>query len=187
MAHIEKNNGKRGLSYRFIVSGGFDCNGKRIFHKKTWKPPPGMTEKQADKAANKEAILFEESIAQGFSLDNRQTFSEYTGYVINLKESAGAKSKTIDRYRELLIRINQAIGHMKLADIRPQHLNAFYKNLAEPGIRVGAGSATAQIDLAAWIKEHKTSRAAIGEAAGVAALTVEARQPLVSLYRKPRP
>ena len=174
MAHIEKNNGKRGLSYRFIVSGGFDCNGKRITHKKTWRPPPGMTEKQADKAANKEAVLFEQSIAQGFSLDNRQTFAEYAKYVINLKESAGAKSKTIDRYRELLIRINQAIGHMKLADIRPQHLNAFYKNLAEPGIRIGAGSATARIDLADWIKEHKTSRAAIGEAAGVAASTVSA-------------
>ena len=39
MAHIEKKLGKWGLSYRFIVSAGFDCNGKRIFHKKTWKPP----------------------------------------------------------------------------------------------------------------------------------------------------
>lgn len=80
MAHIEKTQGKRGISYRFIVSGGFDCNGKRITHKKTWKPPQGMTEKQADKAANREAVLFEQSIAQGYSLDNRQTFAEY-GYL----------------------------------------------------------------------------------------------------------
>ena len=48
-----------------------------------------------------------------------------------------------------MIRINQAIGHLNLADIRPQHLNSFYKNLAEPGIRLGGGIATAKIDLAA--------------------------------------
>ena len=41
MAHIEKIEGKRGTSYRFIVSNGFDSNGKRITHKKTWKPPGG--------------------------------------------------------------------------------------------------------------------------------------------------
>ena len=68
-------------------------------------------------------------------LDNRQTFAEYAAYVLELKERSGTKSKTIDHYRELMGRINQAIGHMKLADIRPQHLNSFYKNLSEPGIR----------------------------------------------------
>jgi len=100
--------------------------------KKTWKPPQGMTEKQADKAANREAVLFEQSIAQGYSLDNRQTFAEYAAYVLDLKERTGMKPKTLDRYRELMLRINQAIGHMKLIDIRPQHLNSFYQNLGEP-------------------------------------------------------
>lgn len=95
MAHIEKKLGKRGLSYRFIVSAGFDCNGKRIFHKKTWKPPPNMTEKQADKAANREAIIFEQSIAQGYSPDNKQTFAEYAEYVLDLKSRAG---KSTERY-----------------------------------------------------------------------------------------
>lgn len=31
-------------------------------------------------------------------------------------------------------RIVPAIGHIKLADLRPLHLNAFYQNLAEPGV-----------------------------------------------------
>ena len=88
-------------------------------------------------------------------LDNRQTFAEYAAYVLELKERSGTKSKTIDRYRELMGRINQAIGHMKLADIRPQHLNSFYKNLSEPGIRETEGIATARIDLAAWLKANK--------------------------------
>ena len=174
MAHIEKIEGKRGTSYRFIVSGGFDSTGKRITHKMTWKPPQGMTPRQIEKAAQRAAMDFERSIEQGYTLDNNQTFAEYAAYVLDLKERTGAKQKTLDRYRELLGRINQAIGHIKLVDLRPQHLNSFYKNLAEPGIRAGDGSATAKIDISAWLKEHKKSRAAIAEAAGVAASTVSA-------------
>ena len=168
MAHIEKIEGKRGTSY------GFDSNGKRITHKKTWKPPEGMTPRQIEKAVQRAAMDFERSIEQGYSLDNKQTFAEYAAYVLDLKERDGTKAKTLDRYRELMIRINQAIGHIKLADLRPLLLNAFYKNLAEPGIRLGAGTATTKIDLAAWLKENKKSRAGIAEAAGVAASTVSA-------------
>lgn len=172
MAHIEKIEGKRGTTYRFIVSGGFDTNGKRITHKKTWKPPEGMTARQIEKAVQRAAVDFERSIEQGYVADDRQTFAEYAAYVLDLKERDGTKAKTLDRYKELMIRINQAIGHLKLADIRPQHLNSFYKNLSEPGIREGGGSATAKIDLAKWLKENKKSRAGIAEAAGVAASTV---------------
>ena len=172
MAHIEKIEGKRGTTYRFIVSGGFDTNGKRITHKKTWKPPEGMTARQIEKAVQRAAVDFERSIEQGYVADDRQTFAEYAAYVLDLKERDGTKAKTLDRYRELMIRINQAIGHLKLADIRPQHLNSFYKNLSEPGIREGGGSATAKIDLASWLKANKKTRAGIAEAAGVAASTV---------------
>ena len=174
MAHIEKIEGKRGTSYRFIVSGGFDSNGKRITHKKTWKPPEGMTPRQIEKAVQRAAMDFERSIEQGYSLDNKQTFAEYAVYVLDLKKRDGTKAKTLDRYQELMIRINQAIGHIKLADLRPQHLNAFYKNLAEPGIRLGADTATARIDIATWLKENKKTRAGIAEAAGIAASTVSA-------------
>ena len=172
MAHIEKIEGKRGTSYRFIVSNGFDSNGKRITHKKTWKPPQGMTPRQIEKAVQRAALDFERSIEQGYSLDNKQTFAEYAAYVLDLKERTGVRPTTLDRYRDLLGRINAAIGHIKLADLRPQHLNAFYKNLAEPGIRTGGGSATAKIDLAKWLKENKKSRASIAEAAGISAATV---------------
>ena len=174
MAHIEKIEGKRGTTYRFIVSGGFDTNGKRITHKKTWKPPEGMTARQIEKAVQRAAVDFERSIEQGYVADDRQTFAEYAAYVLDLKERDGTKAKTLDRYKELMIRINQAIGHLKLADIRPQHLNSFYKNLSEPGIREGGGSATAKIDLSAWLKVNKKSRAGIAEPSGVAASTVSA-------------
>ena len=155
MAHLEKIEGKRGTTYRFIVSGGFDTNGRRITRKKTWRPPEGMTARQIEKAVQRAAVDFERSIEQEYVADDRQTFAEYAAYVMDLKERDGTKAKTLDRYKELMIRINQAIGHIKLADIRPQHLNSFYKNLTEPGIRAGGGSATAKIDIAAWLTANK--------------------------------
>ena len=174
MATIEKISGKNGDTYRITISSGFDSAGKRIRHRMSWKPAPGMTPRQIEKAVQRAAMDFERSIEQGYVLDQKQTFAEYAAYVLDLKERDGTKAKTLDRYRELMIRINQAIGHIKLADLRPQHLNAFYKNLMEPGIRLGAGIATTKIDLAAWLKENKKTRAGIAEAAEVAASTVSA-------------
>ena len=181
MATIERISGKNGTTYRITVSGGVNVQGKRIRHRTTYKPAPGMTERQIQKAVQRAAADFERSMEQGFALDNRQTFADYAEYVLDLKERSGTKQKTLDRYRELMVRINQAIGHIKLADLRPQHLNSFYKNLAEPGIRIGGGSAKAKIDLATWLKDHKKSRAAIAEAAGVAASTVSAAAKGMSL------
>lgn len=174
MATTEKIPGKNGDTYRITVYSGYDTSGKRIRHRTLWKPAPGMTPRQIEKAVQRAAMDFERSIEQGYSLDNKQTFAEYAAYVLDLKERTGVRPTTLDRYRDLLERINAAIGHIKLSDLRPQHLNAFYKNLAEPGLRAGGGSATAKIDLTKWLKDNKKSRASIAEAAGISAATVGA-------------
>lgn len=172
MATIEKQVGKNGTTYRITVYAGFDTQGKRIRHRMNYKPTPGMTPRQIEKAAQKAAMDFERSIEQGFALDNRQTFAEYAAYVLDLKQRTGTKARTLDRYQDMMVRINQAIGHIKLADLRPQHLNSFYKNLAEPGIRIGGGSARAKIDMVAWLKKNKLSRGKLAEKAGISAATV---------------
>lgn len=172
MATIEKYTGKDGLTYRITVYAGFDTQGKRIRHRMSYKPTPGMTPRQIEKAAQKAAMDFERSIEQGFALDNRQTFAEYAAYVMDLKRRTGTKARTLDRYQDMMVRINQAIGHIKLADLRPQHLNSFYKNLAEPGIRMGGGSAKAKIDMVAWLKKNTLSRGKLAEKAGISAATV---------------
>ena len=172
MATIEKIPGKNGDTYRISVSAGFDTQGKRIRHRMNYKPTPGMTERQIQKAVQRAAADFERSIEQGFALDNRQTFAGYAEYVLDLKQRTGTKARTLDRYRDMMVRINQAIGHIKLADLRPQHLNSFYKNLAEPGIRIGGGSARAKINMVAWLKKNKVSRGKLAEKAGISAATV---------------
>ena len=134
MANIRRITGKNGVAYKITVTKGRNQNGKQMRHYMTWTPDRPMTERQMQKAVERAAMDFERSIEQGYQIDNRQTFAQYAEYVLSEKEQQGAKYRTLDRYRELLERINQGIGYIKLADIRPQHLNTRYKNLAEPGV-----------------------------------------------------
>ena len=174
MATIEKITGKTGTTYRISVSAGFDTQGKRIRHRTTYKPEPGMTTRQIQKAVQRAAADFERSIEQGYALDNRQTFADYAAYVIDLKERTGTKHRTVAGYRRLLTRTNQAIGHMAVQDIRAAHLNRFYKNLAEVGIRETAPRAIPKGDFRAALKEKKLSMAKAAKLAGVAESTVNA-------------
>lgn len=174
MASIKKRTGKNGVSYQITVSAGYDSTGRKMIHTKTWAPEKGMTPRQTEKALQRAAADFERSIELGFQLDNRQTFAEYAGYVLGLKEQEGCKVRTLDRYKELLVRINQAIGHLKLVDIRPQHLNAFYKNLGENGLRKGNGKATAKPALLEKVKQQGIKRPDLAQAAGVGTSTINA-------------
>lgn len=125
-----------------------------------------------EKAVQRAAMDFERELELGYIADNRQTFAEYSEYVLSLKERAGLKPKTIFEYKQQLIRINATIGHMKLQDIRPQHSNTFYKNLAEEGIRKSGYRAASCIDLPALLKERKLTREKLSQAAGISATTV---------------
>lgn len=174
MAWVERREGKRGVSYRISVSCRMDSQGRQVMRRTTWKPKPGMTARQIEKALDRAVADFEREIEQGYALDNRQTFEGYAKYVLSMKAQAGVKRRTLERYESLLERINQAIGHMKLADIRPQHLNSFYQNLRETGIRKDSGHATMRVDLDTWLKEHQTSKTALSKKAGCAVSTLAA-------------
>lgn len=173
MANIARINGKTGTSFKITVTQGRDMDGKQIRHYRTWTPAPGMTERQIEKAVQRAAMEFEREIELGYQADNRQTFSEYASYVIDLKERSGAKYKTVASYHNLLKRINPALGHLKLTEIRPQHLNRFYKALAAEGIRGSVPKATAKEDISALLKGRKMTHKAAAEAAGLSAATVD--------------
>lgn len=145
MANITPRKNKNGeiISYRIRVSRGYDSSGKKLKpYEMTWKPAQGMTARQIEKELNRQAVTFEEQCKQGLSGNGRQKFSEYAEYVIALKEKSGElRHHTVVRYKELLSRINQGIGHIKLADIRPQHLNKLYEQLSQNGLRKNSNKA----------------------------------------------
>ena len=73
MASIQK----RGDSYTFRVSAGYDANGKQVMKTMTWKPPAGMNKRRADKEAKHEAELFEEKVRNGMVGDGRMKLAEF--------------------------------------------------------------------------------------------------------------
>ncbi len=177
MPYIEPRRNQNGVitSYRLVVSAGLDQDGKQIRRRSLWTPPSrDMSEAQMEREATAAAYKFEDQIKKGYSLDNNQTFAEYAQYVMDLKERIGVKTSTLDRYLDMLPRINAAIGHLKLCNIRPQHLNDFYKDMMENAVRSDSARAVAKRTLATRLKREKISKAELGRRAGVAASTITA-------------
>jgi integrase len=151
MANISERKDKNGniISYRIRVARGYDTGGKKLKpYELSWKPAPGMTSKQIERELNKQAVQFEEQCKQGLAGDGKQKFEAYADYVIQTKEASGElKHHTLVRYRELLRRINAGIGHIKIADIRAQHLNSLYEQLGQDGLRHNAEKAVIKPDI----------------------------------------
>ena len=127
---------KRGDGYRIKVSCGYDARGKQIIQSMTWKPEPGMTEKQIEKELNRQAVLFEEECMKGnvvtavkFETWARKWFSEYAA--LKLKES------TVQGYHTMETRIYQAIGHIRLDKLTTRHIQLFINELCTSPRRDG--------------------------------------------------
>lgn len=172
MASIEARQTKNGYSYHITIDRGRDANGNRIRDRIVFKPEPGMTKRQADKAAQRYAMEYEQRIENGYILNDSRTFAEYAQYVLELKLENNLRIRTYERYQDLLRRILPHIGHLKLTEIRAYHLNLLYSALRQPKLRDKDGSATANIDMAALLKANHLSRAEVSRRSGVSPVTV---------------
>lgn len=177
MANLQERRNKDGklIAYKIRVHRGRGADGKQLTPwQTTFKVEPTWTEKSARRKAEAFAAVFEKECIQGTKTVTRQKFEAYCEYVLSLKENRGAKHSTIMRYRELAARIYPEIGHLKLTDIRVDHLNTLYTDLGKQGVRKGGGSAISKIDLAAHLSAHKISKVSAASRAGIAASTVAA-------------
>ena len=140
MANLQERRDKEGklISYSIRVFRGRDpSTGKQLTpYSATWRVPEGWGEKRARKEAERQAVLFEKRCKEGQVADSRQTFAAYAEYVLAWKRSMGLKHLTELHYRQCLQRVLPLLGHMRLGDIRPQHLNKLYESLAQPEARV---------------------------------------------------
>lgn len=140
MANISERKNKAGqvVSYRIRVSRG---TGLKPFEM-TWPPRgekiPATWSKRTITAKVKEvAANFEHDCLAGLVSTERKTFAEYAEYAIELKAQEGCKTRTIEDYKNYMKRIKNVdygIGYIKLDELRPEHLNRFYKALQAPGI-----------------------------------------------------
>ena len=140
MANIQERRDKSGklISYSIRVFRGRGADGKQLKpFTATFDVSPTWAEKSARKKAEAFAATFEKQCKEGTATDTRQTFASYCDYVIDLKSQRGVKHSTTVRYRELTTRIYPAIGHIKLKDLRVDHLNTLYTDLSKNGTRKG--------------------------------------------------
>ena len=109
----------------------------------TWKPPEGMTERQAEKEAYKQAILFEEKclmcaapVAMKFEELAEKWFEEYAR--LNLRNT------TYERMKQVTKRVYPAIGYMKVNKITSRHIQQFVNDLVFNGKNMQTGKPLAR-------------------------------------------
>ncbi len=168
MATVEK----RGKSYRITVAAGIDLNGKQIRHRLVWTPDEKLTPRQVEKELNRQIVHFEEQIKNGsVSTDGNIRFVDFVERYMADYGRLNLKPTTLANYERNLVRINQAIGHIKLKDLTVMHIQAFYRNLQEQGVRQHS-TATATPALAAWVEQQRASHSALAKQAGLTHRTV---------------
>lgn len=121
---------KRNNSYQITVSCGYDINNKQIRRTMTYTPEKGMTAKQIEKEVQRQAVLFEEQCQSGtVPTDGRMKLAEFVPiYLENAKHRLSPV--VYEKYKRMLdICIIPMLGHMKLKDIKPIHVQKFVNAL----------------------------------------------------------
>ena len=172
MAQITKRTGKNGkISYLIRVSDGYGVDGKQRKKSMTWTPPKGMTPKKIEKELQKQALMFEEAVSAGTMEDGSIRFQVFSEKWMKEYAEKQLKIKTVEGYRRMLIRINQGIGHIKLRDLKTGHLNSFYSNLQEEGMRQDT-KCKARTDLGALSKKKQLTKTQLAEMTGLSSYAV---------------
>lgn len=173
---------KRGKSFRIRAYSGYDLDGKQIERTITWTPPDGMTDRQAEKEAQRQAVLFEEKIRNGEACNGRIRFADFAEQWLVAYAQPQLRPRTVARYEELLVRINAAIGHLSLDKIRPTHLLDFYRCLgkSEPS----NASYICTVNLKSVLKERKITKTAFSALTGISLTTLSTAYQQKPISRK---
>ena len=154
------------IAYTIRASNGYGTDGKRKRPTKTWVPDAAWSEKRIKKELERQIVLFEEEVAAGMSQDGSIKFQAFTERFFVEYADLQLKPRTVWSYKVRMKRVYQAIGHIRLRDLKTGHLNALYANLQEPGIRADK-KYTTRINLLSAIQNSGQTREAFAALAGV--------------------
>ena len=136
MAKIVKRTKKDGsCSYCIRVSNGYDRLGRQVMVNRTFTPPPGMTGKNLEKELQRQTDAFEQEVHAGVLLDASMKVDDLIERWFTEYAEKKLKPKTVYNYRRLVPRISAGLGQLKVFQVKPAHLMAFYSNLEEQGVR----------------------------------------------------
>lgn len=120
---------KRGNSYQLRVYAGSESSGEQVIKTKTWKPPDSMTEKQAEKEAQKQAFLFEQECQQGISVSSNIKFSDFADQWFEQYAVINLRPTSYERMLLLKKRVYNAFGYMRIDKINAWTVQSFMRDL----------------------------------------------------------
>lgn len=133
MANITPRKNKDGsTSYRVKVSAGVGADGRYIYRSATFTPPPKLSARKEVKAVQEFADDFERRVQEGLFVANDLTVDGLAERWMKTYCEKQLKPHTVSDYQKMLPRVSAAIGHIKLANLRPGHIQEFYNRLAQP-------------------------------------------------------
>lgn len=121
---------KRGDSYEFTVSVGFDGNGKHIRKYMTYRPPAGISERKLEKLVQEAYMDFYKRAHGNKMLDENMRFRDLAEKYF--QEYAPHKLKEVTAYNyqiNVKTRINPVFGNTKLKDMTTADISAFLVGL----------------------------------------------------------
>lgn len=170
MAKIVKRTKKDGsCSYCIRVSNGYDRRGRQVLVNRTFTPPPGITGKKLERELKRQADAFEQEVRNGISLEASMKMDDLIECWFTEYAEKKLKPKTVYDYRRLVPRISAGLGQLKVCQVKPAHLMAFYSNLEEQGVREDS-TYTAMPALLELLPHGR--RGQVAQAAGIAARTM---------------
>lgn len=165
MAQITKRSKRDGsTSYLIRVSAGYAVDGRHVTRCMTYTSPAELSGRKLKKDVQRKADEFEENVKRGLLADSSVKFDDFLDRWFSEYAVKQLKPKTVSDYRRMRPRVSAALGHMRLDEIRPAHLMAFYKNLDETGVRQDS---TFVATPALLKKLPRGQRAAVRKAAGI--------------------
>lgn len=132
MPNITPRKNKNGeiISYRIRVARGYDSKGIKLKpYEMTWKPAPGMTKKQIDKELNRQAVTFEENCKSGKIGNQNIKLAEFCPMYLEIKKDILAPRIWHDYERAINNLIIPKLGHIKLSELKPAHVQQFVQYL----------------------------------------------------------
>lgn len=133
MPNIPSRKNKNGeiKSYTIRVYHGYDSNGKRLKpYTMSYKPTQGMTSKQIEKEVQRQATLCEEQCRNGQISANRNIkLADFCPMYLDIKKDVLAPRIWHEYSRIIDKLIIPLLGHIKLSELKPAHIQQFIQYL----------------------------------------------------------
>lgn len=127
-----KNKNGEITSYTIRVYRGYDRSGNRLKPFTTsYKPPKDLTPRQAEKEAQKFADKFETECLHFGEANSSLRLSDFVPKYLEVAKTTLSPATYEFYSRNINDYIIPALGHLKLKDIRPSHIQQYIKQLTE--------------------------------------------------------